>query len=156
MGERWFTLQGCIMDHAFSLTCLRLSSSFSSYEASLDDFPLHVALLLPLKLWTERRFYSRFLSMVSSAPQDSFDPSTHQTQGRSHCFFPPVWLFSEGALGGITLAATQSFWNNLDMTSGLQHQRTDKAPPASLSALEQRQCMTLKTQCDELHWPLLL
>lgn len=135
------------MYHAFFLSCLHLSSSFSLYEATPDDFHLHAALLLPLKPLSGCRFYSRFLSIVSSTPQNL---STHQTQWRSHCFIPPVSLFSEGALGSITLAVTQSFLNNLDMTSGLQYHRTDKAPPASLSALEQHQCMTLKTQCDEL------
>lgn len=55
----------------------------------------------------------------------------------SYCFILLVSLFSSGALGSITLADTQSFLNNLDMTSGLQYHRTDKAPPASLSALEQ-------------------
>lgn len=120
------------MDHASCLTCLSLSSIFSSNEANPNVFPFYAVLLLrfQMKPPTGCSFYSGFLSVISAIPHTYFAPSTPQTQQHSRCFIS-LFTFPHGALGGITLAVTQSFLNNLDMTSGLQYHHTDNAPQAS-------------------------
>lgn len=130
------------MDHASRLTCLSLSSIFSSDEANPNVFFLSMSCCC---CSSGRNLQLRLLqqvSVVSAIPHTSFAPSTPQIQQHSHCFIS-LFTFPHGALGGITLAVTQSFLNNLELASGLQYHHTDNSPQASTATPGQRQGMTL-------------